>query len=80
MRFLACLGLAFFAWIGAQTQIPGTPAGTALAAWLEAFNSGDRTRVGAYLGIGLHVVPRPSDQPAVARLSFDQAIKAGTCT
>jgi hypothetical protein len=28
--------------------IPDTPAGRVVAAWLEAFNSGDRARVGAY--------------------------------
>jgi D-alanyl-D-alanine carboxypeptidase len=27
-------------------------------------------------GIGLHVVPRPADQPAVPRVSFDAALKA----
>lgn len=29
-------------------DIPQTPAGQVLAAWLEAFNSGDRARIGAY--------------------------------
>jgi hypothetical protein len=31
-----------------QENIPDTPAGQVLAAWLEAFNSGDRSRIGAY--------------------------------
>ena len=31
-----------------QAKIPDTPAGRVLAAWLEAFNSGDRVRIGAY--------------------------------
>lgn len=33
----------------AQPTLPDTPAGRAFAAWLEAFNSGDRTKVQAYL-------------------------------
>ena len=32
------------------TAIPQTPAGEALRAWLDAFNSGDSARVGAYKG------------------------------
>lgn len=31
-----------------QETIPDTPAGRVLAAWLEAFNSGDEARIGAY--------------------------------
>jgi hypothetical protein len=31
-----------------RESIPDTPAGRVLAAWLEAFNSGDRARIGAY--------------------------------
>ena len=31
-----------------QVTIPDTPAGRVVAAWLEAFNSGDRARIGAY--------------------------------
>src|SRR5437870_6112709 len=39
-----------FAAIGyAQTTIPDTPAGKALRAWLDAFNSGDRAKVEAYV-------------------------------
>jgi len=33
----------------AQTAIPDTPAGSALRAWLEAYNSGDSVRVAAFL-------------------------------
>jgi hypothetical protein len=33
----------------APTAIPRTPAGTALRAWLDAFNSGDSTQIAAYL-------------------------------
>jgi hypothetical protein len=32
-----------------QTSVPDTPAGKALGAWLEAFNSGDRAKVEAYV-------------------------------
>jgi hypothetical protein len=36
--------------LGAQTPaIPDTPAGRALQAWLDAFNSGDRGRIQEYL-------------------------------
>jgi len=31
-----------------QQTIPDTPAGRVLTAWLDAFNSGDRARIGAY--------------------------------
>jgi D-alanyl-D-alanine carboxypeptidase len=42
--------LLLLAWVlGAQTTIPDTPAGHAFSAWLEAFNSGDRAKVQAYL-------------------------------
>ncbi len=33
----------------AQTSIPDTPAGRTLQAWLDAFNSGDRTKIQAYV-------------------------------
>src|SRR6266699_1575992 len=48
---LACFMLALlFAGIGyAQTTIPDTPAGKVLRAWLDAFNSGDRGKVEAYI-------------------------------
>jgi hypothetical protein len=32
-----------------QTTIPDTPAGKTLRAWLDAFNSGDRAKVEAYI-------------------------------
>src|SRR5260221_2350412 len=32
-----------------QTAIPSTPAGTALRAWLDAYNSGDSARAAAFL-------------------------------
>jgi hypothetical protein len=39
-----------FAAIGhAQTSIPDTPAGKTFRAWLDAFNSGDRAKVEAYI-------------------------------
>lgn len=48
-----------YAWCGpflllcvtafAQTSIPDTPAGRTLRAWLDAFNSGDRTQIEAYI-------------------------------
>src|SRR5260370_41787346 len=34
---------------GAQPAIPDTPAGHTFKAWLEAFNSGDRAPLDAYL-------------------------------
>jgi retinol-binding protein 3 len=33
----------------AQTSVPDTPAGHALSAWLDAFNSGDREKIDAYV-------------------------------
>lgn len=36
-------------WAFAQLALPDTPAGRTLKAWLEAFNSGDRARMEAYL-------------------------------
>jgi len=41
------LGMAT-AWPQPAT-VPDTPAGHALQAWLEAFNSGDRARMQAYV-------------------------------
>jgi D-alanyl-D-alanine carboxypeptidase len=49
MRYAAILILALAGWAGAQPVIPDTRAGTVLQAWLDAFNSGDRARVTAYL-------------------------------
>lgn len=39
-----CAGTAY-----AQTAIPATPAGRVFAAWLQAFNSGDRAKIDAFL-------------------------------
>src|SRR5262245_25527997 len=44
LLFLACA----CSWPQASV-IPDTPAGHALEAWLDAFNSGDRGRIQAYL-------------------------------
>jgi hypothetical protein len=45
---LSTLLLAACAWAQAPT-IPDTPAGHTLKAWLDAFNSGDRARIQAYV-------------------------------
>jgi hypothetical protein len=42
----------------AQAVIPDTPAGRALSAWLEAFNSADRARIETY--IQQHAAPNDS--------------------
>jgi hypothetical protein len=44
MLLLLCLAYAF-----AQATIPDTPAGKVLHAWLDAFNSGDRAKIEAYV-------------------------------
>jgi hypothetical protein len=41
---LPCVALA----AGSAPAIPDTPAGRALASWLEAFNSGDRGRLESF--------------------------------
>jgi hypothetical protein len=46
---LILLGLACAAGSVAQDKIPDTPAGHALQAWLDAFNSGDRARMDDFL-------------------------------
>ena len=43
---LVCLGVGGGL---AQTSVPDTPAGHTLQAWLDAFNSGDRAKVEAYV-------------------------------
>jgi len=40
----ACAGVAF-----GQVTIPDTPAGRVLTAWFDAFNSGDRAKLDAYV-------------------------------
>src|SRR4051794_25647229 len=45
-----CLLLLFGLGYGfAQPAIPSTPAGQTLQAWLDAFNSGDRAKLAAYV-------------------------------
>src|SRR5579862_407728 len=46
--FVLALAFAASAWAQAPA-IPDTPAGHALQAWLDAFNSGDRAKIQAYL-------------------------------
>jgi hypothetical protein len=49
-RLVLFLPILLFAAIGsAQTTIPDTPAGKVLRAWLDAFNSGDRAKLEAYI-------------------------------
>jgi retinol-binding protein 3 len=43
------LALAPLASISAQVAVPDTPAGRVFTAWLEAFNSGDRALIDAYV-------------------------------
>ena len=51
MRFVKSISLLFFAAFlcAAQTQVPDTPAGHQLSAWLEAFNRGDRNNLREFL-------------------------------
>ena len=50
LKTLPMLSLFLIFSLAAQTPaIPDTPAGHTLRAWLEAFNSGDRGRIQAYL-------------------------------
>lgn len=46
---LIFLVLICVATAGAEAPIPATPAGRALAAWLQAFNSGDRAKIDGFL-------------------------------
>ncbi|MGB6232329.1 MAG: hypothetical protein WBF46_02560, partial [Candidatus Acidiferrales bacterium] len=52
MRYISSLILFLLLLIAsatsAQTTIPDTPAGHTLAAWLQAFNSGDQAQIDAY--------------------------------
>lgn len=48
-RILALFLLGVICIWPQSSTIPNTPAGNALQAWLDAFNSGDRSRVEAYL-------------------------------
>src|SRR6266446_2894020 len=49
--FCRLITLSAFAvlYASAQPAFPDTPAGRTLKAWLEAFNSGDRARMEAYI-------------------------------
>jgi CubicO group peptidase (beta-lactamase class C family) len=49
MRLVTGLSFALLAWAAAQPAIPDTNAGAALRSWLDAFNSGDRDRITAYI-------------------------------
>src|SRR4029077_12607619 len=50
LRLVLFLPILLFTAIGsAQTTIPDTPAGRTLRACLDAFNSGDRKKVEAYI-------------------------------
>ena len=46
---LAVLVCLYLGCCMAQTSVPDTPAGHTLQAWLDAFNSGDRAKVEAYV-------------------------------
>ena len=48
-KVLALLLLYAASCFAQTTAIPDTPAGRALSAWLDAFNSGDRSKVDAYI-------------------------------
>jgi len=47
--FLAALLVSWPALALADAAVPATPAGRALEAWLEAFNSGDRARLASFI-------------------------------
>lgn len=47
-RLFALLLVAIGCGLG-QVTIPDTPAGHTLQAWLDAFNSGDRSRIETYV-------------------------------
>jgi hypothetical protein len=49
LRKLLAVGLLLMVRGYAQTTIPETPAGRTLQAWMDAFNSGDREKVEAYV-------------------------------
>ncbi len=54
---LILLVLVYAATARTETAIPSTPAGRVLAAWLEAFNSGDRAKIDVFLKT---YAPKPS--------------------
>jgi hypothetical protein len=141
MRLLAGFLLLLTAWAGTGPEIPKTVPGEVLQQWLDAFNSGDRAKLSAYLQkyepqrldriddslgfrertggftlirvdkseplsldaivkeregsnygrleleltegdppmvkrFGIHIVPRPADEPEQPRLTFNNAVEA----
>jgi D-alanyl-D-alanine carboxypeptidase len=141
MRLLTGFFLLLTALSGTGPEIPKTRPGEVLQQWLDAFNSGDRTKLSAYLqkyepqrldrlddslgfrertggftvirvekseplslvaivkerdgsnyarlelelsqgdppivkSLGIHIVPRPADQPGQPRLTFSNAVEA----
>ncbi|HEY1493891.1 MAG TPA: hypothetical protein VGF49_05080 [Candidatus Solibacter sp.] len=48
-RRIGVLSVFAALWASAQPAFPDTPAGRTLKAWFEAFNSGDRARMEAYI-------------------------------
>jgi retinol-binding protein 3 len=55
---LVVIASAATAW--AEPAIPATPAGRVLAAWLDAFNSGDRAKIDAFLKNYAPRLPQPA--------------------
>ncbi len=49
MRFVAGFVVLLAGWASAGQTIPNTRAGEVLRAWVDAFNSGDRTKITEYL-------------------------------
>lgn len=49
LALVACGALSVFAWTSAQVEIPSTPAGEWLVAWLTAFNKGDRQSIQSWV-------------------------------
>ena len=49
LSLIACGALSVFGWTAAQIEIPSTPAGERLGAWLTAFNKGDRGTIQSWV-------------------------------
>ena len=49
LRSIALVLALSIACAGSQTSVPDSPPGQTLRAWLDAFNSGDRARVAAFI-------------------------------
>ena len=58
MVLLFAIAYAGITW--AQAAIPNTPAGRVLVAWIEAFNTGDRARIDAFLKTYAPRLPQPA--------------------